>query len=124
LSLSPSHAQSLAYLGDIELKRNHFDTAASLLGKSILQRKDIRIAYLDLGAVRAQQKQYPAAIKAFERAVELDPTQPDAHYRLGRVYQKIGQAERAKAEFAKTRELHRNSDAAVILQLGSPNPSP
>ena len=85
---------------------------------------DIRIAYLDLGEIRAQQKQYSEAIKVYERAAELDPTQPDAHFRLARMYQKTGQAEKAKAEFAKTRELHQKSDAAVVLQLGGPHSPP
>jgi tetratricopeptide (TPR) repeat protein len=77
-----------------------------------------------LGEIRAQQKQYPDAIKAYARAAELDPTQPDAHYRLARMYQKIGQAEKAKMELAKTRELHQKSDAAVVLQLGGPHSPP
>jgi Tfp pilus assembly protein PilF len=79
---------------------------------------------MDLGEIRAQQKQYVAAIEACERAEKLDPSQPDAHYRLGRMYQKTGQAEKGKEEFAKTRELHQKSDAAVILQLGRPHSSP
>ena len=124
LSISPAHAQSLAYLGDIEVKRGHLENAAQMLEKSVHQKKDIRIAYLDLGEVRAQQKQYMAAIEAYERAEKLDPTQPDAHYRLGRMYQETGQTGRAKAEFAKTRELHEKSDAAVVLQLSRPHSAP
>src|SRR5581483_11520209 len=81
LAISPNHAQSLAYLGDIELKQNDLQSAAADLQKCVEQRSDLRIAYLDLGEVRAEQKQYPAAIKAYQRAIELDPTQPDAHYR-------------------------------------------
>jgi predicted TPR repeat methyltransferase len=77
-----------------------------------------------LGEIRAQKKQYTAALKAYARAAELDPTQPDAHFRLARMYQKTGQAEKAKAEFAKTRELRQKSDAAVVLQLGGPDSSP
>jgi tetratricopeptide (TPR) repeat protein len=89
-----------------------------LLERSVQESRDIRIAYLDLGEILSQKKQYPEAIKAYARAAELDPTQPDAHFRLARMYQKTGQAEKAKAEFAKTQELHQKSDAAVVLQHG------
>ena len=62
-----------------------------------------------------QQKQFPEALKALRRAVELDPTQPDAHYRLGRVYQALGNSAEAQREFSKTRTLHQKADAAVVL---------
>ena len=66
---------------------------------------------------RTQQKQYPAAVKALQRAVALDPTEPDAHYRLGRVYQLKGKKAEAEQEFAKTRELHQKADAAVVIKV-------
>jgi predicted Zn-dependent protease len=115
LALDPNHASALAYLGDIALKNNDIETAASLLEKSVQQKSDVRIAYLDLGAARMQQKQFPEALKALQRAVELDPTQPDAHYRLGRVYQSLGNSAEAQREFSKTRTLHQKADAAVVL---------
>ena len=52
------------------------------------------------GAILTEQRHYPAAITALERAVELDPEQPDAHYRLGRVYQATGNQAAAQKEFA------------------------
>jgi tetratricopeptide (TPR) repeat protein len=62
------------------------------------------------GSVLIQKKQYPEAIVALRRAVELDPAQPDAHYRLGRAYQAMGKAAESQKEFAKVRELHEKSD--------------
>jgi tetratricopeptide (TPR) repeat protein len=38
LASDPNHAQSLAYLGDIEMKRENTDSAISLLRKSIALR--------------------------------------------------------------------------------------
>ena len=117
LSIDPGNPQALAYLGDIAFKANNIEEAASLLEKSLQRTKDLRIAYLDLGAVRTQQKQYPAAVKALQRAIALDPTEPDAHYRLGRVYQLTGKKAEAEQEFAKTRELHQKADAAVVIKV-------
>src|SRR5581483_2656117 len=124
LEISPNHPQSLAYLGNIELKKNNLENAASFLEKSIKERSDLRIALMDLGEVRTQLKQYPAAISAYQRAIALAPDQPDAHYRLGRVYQSAGEPEKSKKEFATARELHQKEDAAAVLRLNTPRPSP
>jgi len=57
LSVDPDHAQALTYLGDIEMKRNNPEQALALLSKAVHLRNDIRIAYVDLGSVLAQQGQ-------------------------------------------------------------------
>ena len=67
------------------------DEALPLLQKAEIQtRNDIRIAYIDLGAILMEQKRYPEALTALQQAVKLDPTHPDAHFRLGRLYQATG----------------------------------
>jgi tetratricopeptide (TPR) repeat protein len=117
--VDPNHAQALAYLGDIAMKEDHFDQALPYLEKSIQQRKDLRIAYVDLGAVLMQQKRYPEALAALQQAVTLDPTQPDAHFRLGRLYQATGKLTDAEREFARVRELHEKADD-VASQMSKP----
>jgi thioredoxin-like negative regulator of GroEL len=67
----------------------------------------------------------PMKIAAFERAVKLDPTQPDAHYRLARLYTQVGQKQKAAREFAKTRELHSKTEDSLIQKVsgdGAPAP--
>ena len=124
LSDDPSHAQALAYLGDIEMKRNHPEAALALLAKATKLQDDIRIAFLDTGAILAQQKRYGEALAALQRAVALDPAQPDAHYRLARVYQDMGKAEESQKELAKVRELHEKADEAVGSKMPAAPPSP
>jgi tetratricopeptide (TPR) repeat protein len=123
LALDPTHALALAYLGDIALKNSEVENAGTLLEKSLQHKNDLRIAYFDLGTVRMAQKNYPAALKALKRAVELDPTQPDAHYRLGRVYRALGKTAEAEAEFVATKSLHQKADAAVVLERAVPQPT-
>ena len=84
-------------------------------------KNDIRLAYVDLGAVLMQQKQYTEAVAALRRAVELDPAQPDAHYRLGRVYQAMGDSIESQKQFAKVHELHKKTDEAMATKM-SPTP--
>jgi Flp pilus assembly protein TadD len=78
-----------------------------------------------MGAVLAQQKQYEDAVAALQHAVDLDPAEPNAHYRLGRTYQAMGRQENAKQEFAKVRELHDKADESLASKMGtSPAPLP
>jgi tetratricopeptide (TPR) repeat protein len=79
-------------------------------------------AHLDLGAILTKQRQYPAAVAALKRAVELDPEQPDAHYRLGRVYQATGNRAAAQKEFAKVRELQEKTEEDVARKMSAAPP--
>jgi predicted Zn-dependent protease len=60
--IDPNHAQSLAYMGDIAMKRANLEKALTLLKKAVQAKDDVRIAYVDLGAVLMQQKQSKDAI--------------------------------------------------------------
>lgn len=122
LAINPSNAQALAYLGDVAMQNNDDATAMTLLKKAIDTRKDIRIAYLDLGAILTQQGQNQDAIVALKRAIELDPEQPDAHYRLGRAYQASGNSAAAQKEFTRVKELHEKAEADVAHKMSATPP--
>jgi tetratricopeptide (TPR) repeat protein len=112
----------MAYLGDIQLKQNAPGRALPLLNKATQLQNDIRIAYLDIGDILAQQKKHREALAAFLRAEKLDPTQPDAHYRLARLYRSMGNAAAAEREFAKVNKLQQKTED-VAPKMSSP-PSP
>ena len=76
LAIDPNHAQALAYLGDVEMKRNNSEKALALLRKAIRLKSDIRIAYLDMGAILAEQNHHQEAITAFLQAEKMDPPDP------------------------------------------------
>jgi len=120
LNIDPAHAQALAYLGDIELKRNEPEKALPLLNKATQLRDDIRIAYVDIGAILSEQKKYPEALAALLRAEKLDPAQPDAHYRLAHLYRAMGNSAAAQREFAKVGELHEKTEDMAPKMSGSP----
>jgi tetratricopeptide (TPR) repeat protein len=120
LGIDPAHAQALAYLGDIELKSNQPEKALPLLNKATQLRDDIRIAYVDIGAILSDQKKYPEALAALLRAEKLDPAQPDAHYRLARLYRAMGNSAAAQREFAKVSELQEKAEDMAPKMSGSP----
>jgi tetratricopeptide (TPR) repeat protein len=123
LAIDPNHPQALAYLGDIAMKNNEPEKALPLLQKVVKQRDDIRIAYVDLGAILTQKKRYPEALAALKQAVKLDPSQPDAHFRLGKLHQTMGNMNAAEQEFTKVRELHEKQNDDVASKMTRPAPT-
>jgi len=86
--------------------------------------RNIRIAWLDLGAIFQQEHRYPDAVTALKRAIELDPSQPEAYFLLGRVYQAMGDKEEAQKQFAKTRTLQKGQLDKLATQMPRPAMSP
>jgi tetratricopeptide (TPR) repeat protein len=124
LAIDPNHAQAMAYLGDIEARQEHWEAALGWLQKSIQSRNDIRMAALDLGVVLAQLRRYAELAAALKQAIAMDPAQPDAHYRLGRVYQQMGRQAESQQEFARVRELRQRADEDMVRKLASRPPVP
>ena len=123
LSAHPDHAQAMAYLGDIQMKKDDTEKAAILLKKSVQLNTGIRVAHADLGVIYAERKRYQEALAEFQLAVKLDPDQPDTHFRMGRLYQAMGNTSAANQEFAKVRELHRKTEDDLLEKMsGSPPP--
>jgi tetratricopeptide (TPR) repeat protein len=122
LANDPKHAQAWAYLGDMEMKTDP-DAALPLLRKAIALQPNVRVAYMDLGVIMAERKQYPDAVAAFQRAIELDPNEPDAHYRLGRLYRSMGKTAESDKEFAKVKSIHQKSEEDVARKMSTAPPA-
>ncbi len=75
----------------------------SLLRESIERKKDFWESHYELGVLFEKKRDFRAAEEYLERAVELNPDSSKPHYRLARVYQRLGKAKEAKRE----RELHK-----------------
>jgi len=122
LNIDPANPQALAYLGDVAMKENDREKALPLLKKAVQLKSDLRIAYLDMGIILADRKEFPEALAALRRAEQLDPSQPDAHYRLGRIYKQMGDSAASEREFAKVRELHEKDQGDIVRQMSNSPP--
>lgn len=99
----PQNAQAQLLLAKARLANDPQDTRAeSLLRRSIALDSGNWEAHYELGVLVAAKRNYREAAAELARASELDPKQPMPHYHLARVYERLGEAERAKAE----REMH------------------
>ena len=77
----------------------------SLLRESIERNEDFWESHYELGVLLEKKRDFRAAEEHLERAVELNPDSSKPHYRLARVYQRLGKSREAKRQ----RELHKRT---------------
>jgi Flp pilus assembly protein TadD len=100
----PSNAEAQYLLAKALLEANaHAERAEPLLRSSIRLKPDDWESHYELGVLLTGKRDYKGARDELMRSVELSPKQPMSHYHLARVYDRLGEPERAKAE----REIHR-----------------
>jgi len=87
------------------------DEIESLLKKAASLDPAFPDAHLELGALYANQRRYPDAVREYERAIKLDPGLPDAHYRLAQALVRTKDKQRAEEQFALYERLHRRQVA-------------
>jgi tetratricopeptide (TPR) repeat protein len=108
----------------------HFAVGRALADAAALRRAirlDPRLAdaHIELGAVLETQRDFPGAIAAFQSAAKLVPKNPAPHYRLSRLYARMGDSKKADGERAlheklsaeEKAELDRRQAAAKHLKL-------
>jgi tetratricopeptide (TPR) repeat protein len=77
-----------------------------------------------IGALYTTQANFDEAITAYQKRINVNPNNPDAHRKLGEIYALQGQNDEALAEFAVTRWLDprdadaRAGSAQLYLRLG------
>jgi tetratricopeptide (TPR) repeat protein len=89
---------------DLETLLRHYQTGqyalAETLAKTITQKyPDHPFAWKALGAVYKRASRLPEAVIANQKAVELDPTDADAHYNLGNSLDELGRLEDAETSY-------------------------
>jgi len=79
----------------------------SFLNKAVRLDPNFAAAYLQLGIVHSDERDFPRAISDYQHAIEAGQKQSDgsadapieeAHYRLSQLYRQTGEADKAKAE--------------------------
>nr|WP_252263447.1 tetratricopeptide repeat protein [Paracidobacterium acidisoli] len=124
LENDPTHAQAMAYLGDAQIRLGENDAARATLEKAVKLPDTVRIVWLDLGILHAADQQNDEAVADFLHAIEMDPSEVDAHWRLARLYQSMGKKAEAQAEFAKARKLHEETDEGLVRRMSGGHAAP
>jgi len=93
-SVSPEGAQHMQAGVDAH-KQGQFDVAIKEFRKATESDPNLAEAFLDLGEVCLETRDYPAAVAALKRALELSPELDAAHLQLGYALLAQGYAEEA-----------------------------
>ena len=73
-------------------------------------------AYLELGNIYSEERNFERAIGLYLKAIEANPQLSDAHYRLGVAYERTGESAKAKQQFQLHDEIEKAQAAAVERQ--------
>ena len=133
LSSQPRDAWAYYYQGRIQYLDAHsaaspdYGPAAATLKKALTLKPDLAGAHLQLGVIALDEERPKDSLERLLTAIRLNPHLAEAHYRLGVAYNRLGDTERAVAQF----ELHekvkaeaqKDADNEEVMQfLVSQNP--
>jgi tetratricopeptide (TPR) repeat protein len=84
----------------------------ALLQKAVELSPGLGAAYLQLGILYSDQKNFPQAIPAYQKAIQSSPDLAEAHFRLSHAYSVSGEKTKAAAEL----ELYRQASSQAAEQ--------
>jgi tetratricopeptide (TPR) repeat protein len=129
LALNPHHAGALDDLGDTFLLEHQPAKALPYLLRALASDAENPDIHRDLGTAYSEMHDYPKAVEQLEIAVS-DDHDGSVHYKLGRVYQSLGEKDNAAREFALSTSLNRESHNKLekqterLAQVTKSNPDP
>ncbi|WP_024519325.1 tetratricopeptide repeat protein [Bradyrhizobium sp. Tv2a-2] len=123
LAIDPDHADTMHLLGLLSAQATHDDLALEWLSRAIRQRP--KPQYLaSLGNLLRRQGRHDEALKAFDKAVQLDPTAPQSWRDLASLLIELKRLDEALLVLGELKRLAPEDwDAAMkrasaLLQLG------
>jgi len=81
-----------------EINIEDVDQVRSLLQTAIDLDPKLGLAYLQLGILYSEQKDFSKAISSYQQAIAATPQLEQAHYRLAQAYRQAGESSKAHAE--------------------------
>ena len=109
--LAPTHPDIAINLGGAFILQRKWSRAVRVLTKAAEANPENAMLWVNLGAAQlgnlqtAGPQQQARAIRAYERALQIDPVAPNVHYHLGLIYQDQGNFDRAIAMFQRALEV-------------------
>jgi len=90
--------------------------AEALLLKAITADPKLDAAYVQLGIVHADEGNLAQAIRAYKKAVEVNPESAEAHYRLALAYKRSGEGQKAEQEMRFYKQAEKSDTASIEQQ--------
>ena len=85
----------------------------SLLQKSVRLDPGLGLAYLQLGILYSDRKDFPQAISDYQKAIEASPRLEEAHYRLAQAYRRTGEQSKAQQQLQLYDQLSKQTAEEV-----------
>jgi tetratricopeptide (TPR) repeat protein len=103
-----------------------FQPAKVMLEQAVQKDPNLAEAHMQLAVLAQGEEQWKEAVEHLTKAIGLAPKMATAHYRLGLAYQRLGETDKAKAEFELFEKLKSQvpaePDRQTVLQyLAEPN---
>jgi tetratricopeptide (TPR) repeat protein len=111
IELSPRFVHAYLNLGALLCEASRCDEASSLYEAAYERGADDPLLRFNHAIALEDQGAHAAALKSYERAIELDATLADAHYNAGRLLEARGDSQGALRHFNAYRRLQRNENA-------------
>jgi tetratricopeptide (TPR) repeat protein len=114
--LDPSDESAASVIPEIYRKLGETDKAKAEYERMLAERpsKNLYAAY---GVVLLKSDDYPGAIGAFEKALEIDPSYDNALFNLGATYQNMASAEQRKLKDVKDKKKLEDGNKLVIANV-------
>ena len=109
-------------LGQPSMAIDMYNKAVAIAPEDADIRSNLAASYVQQYEPEGTTEPLEMALEQYQKAVELDPDLPEAHYGLGVVYMLLGQTEDAITSFEKFQELDKGTDpqatenAQVLLE--------
>lgn len=103
LDIDANNAEALFYLGLVELKRGHLESAEGLLRQSV-EVEERPAAYIDLGYVALKTERFDDALTFLEKARDLAPDNVRVRTNYGIALYRSGKSDEAKRVFEESVE--------------------
>jgi len=100
--VAKEHVNSHRIVGDIYQRHNKLSAAQFRYQGILLLSPSNAQAFVQLGAIALEQKDYLIALQQFTRALQLKPRMFDALYNLGVAQYRLGRLEQASESFTKS----------------------
>jgi len=112
LRLNPSHPQALYELGDIAAFTGNARTAEKYFLATLKLQPVMVEAHFAIEKIYTQAGRYEKSLEHLRKILEINSSDPTAHYRLAAVYRKLGRNQDADTELT----LFNRGQAAVKHQ--------
>jgi tetratricopeptide (TPR) repeat protein len=110
--MAPTNADVAINLGGAYILQGKWNKAERVLSRAAELHPDNVMIWINLGAAHLGRlelsgpKQQERAIRAYERALALDPYAPNVHYHLGLIYKDRGDIDQAANAFERALEVN------------------